>query len=74
MDSAAALLLQGDVINAEVALRPVLQLKPDPVNASLGGRLRTVAELLHRADGSGAEALHADVRSWLGDAGVKGVQ
>ena len=74
VDSAAALLLQGDVINAEFALRPVLQLKPDPVNASLGGRLRTVAELLHRADGSGADTLHADVRSWLGDAGVKGVQ
>lgn len=74
VDSAAALLLQGDVLSAGLTLRPVLLLQPDPVNASLGGRLRTVAELLDRVGTADAQALRSDVRSWLCDASVNGMQ
>lgn len=71
VDSGAAFLLQGDVESAETLVRPVLQLNPDPVNASLGGRLKTVSRLLDRSSGSMAETLARDVRSWLNDASVK---
>ena len=71
VDSAAAFLLQGDLTNAESLLRPVLELEPDPVNASLGGRLRNVTTLLTRTPGSTAHALGADVSSWLNNATVQ---
>ena len=67
VDGAAALVLEGDLSGAETYLRPVLELDPDPANASLGGRLRTVANLLHKTapEASHAKELAAEVDSWL---------
>ena len=67
VDGAAALVLEGDLQGAETYLRPVLELDPDPANASLGGRLRSVADLLHNVPSrpSRAKELAAEVNSWL---------
>ncbi len=71
IDTAAALLMQGDLQEADNYLRPVFELKPDSGNVSLGGRLKSVTNLLEEDRWSGqsaaAEELAADVRSWLGD-------
>ena len=67
VDGAAALALQGDLSGAETYLRPVLDLDPDPANASLGGRLRSVADLLSKAPSGAdrAKELAAEVNAWL---------
>ena len=67
VDGATALALQGDLSGTETYLRPVLDLDPDPANASLGGRLRNVADLLSKApSGAGrAKELAAEVNAWL---------
>lgn len=67
VDGAAALVLGGDLTGAETYLRPVLELDPDPANASLGGRLRSVADLLQNAPSgeSRAKELAAEVNAWL---------
>lgn len=67
VDGAAALVLEGDLMGAETYLRPVLELDPDPANASLGGRLRSVADLLDNSPptASRAKELAAEVKAWL---------
>jgi hypothetical protein len=67
VDGATALVLEGDLSGAETYLRPVLELDPDPANASLGGRLRNVADLLDRlpSGASSAKELAAEVNAWL---------
>ena len=67
VDGAAALVLEGDLMGAETYLRPVLELHPDPANASLGERLRSVADLLHNSPSAASHAkeLAAEVNAWL---------
>ena len=67
VDGAAAFALDGDLSGVETYLRPVLKLDPDPANASLGGRLRTVARLLdgHVGEADRAKELAAEVNAWL---------
>ena len=65
VDGATALALEGDLRGAETYLRPVLELDPDPANASLGGRLRSVADLLEDAPTHRAKELAAEVNAWL---------
>lgn len=65
VDGATALVLAGDLKGAETYLRPVLELDPDPANASLGGRLRSVAGLLEDAPASRSKELAAEVNAWL---------
>ena len=68
IDTAAALLMQGDLSDAERYLRPVLDLQPDPDNVSLGRRLETVVQLLDQPqwrDGTAAKALASTTSAWL---------
>lgn len=65
VDGATAFVLDGDLRGAETYLRPVLELDPDPANASLGGRLRSVADLLEDNPASRAKDLAAEVNAWL---------